>query len=557
MLDKTVDDTGICFQMFHEMPAICLLLDADMNILLANQYGCDQLEYEFVELLNKSITDLYSTDDRQFVIDNLKLMLGQLNTETRRWECTRLRKDGSQFWARDTARTLLTEDSEELKILIVSEDITETHYLINELEKQSQTDALTGIYNRKYLKRHIDQAILSAKTDQVEHSLCFIDLDRFKVVNDVCGHHAGDELLRQVVSIIRNEIRTEDTFARVGGDEFALLLSKCSHDMAYEISDKILHAIIKHHFSWQNEIFDIGASIGLVAINKDSGDTETLIKMADSACYIAKEKGRKNIQFFNANDSEMLERDRIQKFASRINWAFENNRFELHYQNISSLVHKQSTRHLEILVRMRDADEQLIFPGSFIPAAEYYNLSTQLDLWVTRNTLEFFHQNPQLQPCICNINLSGKTLGSQEFINQATTLIRQYDLEQFFICFEITETAAIMNMSYAIEFINHFRQLGCLFALDDFGSGFSSFGYLKTLPVDFLKIDGYFVKNIINDPTDLALVRAIHQVAEVFEIKTIAEFVEDTETVAVLKGLGIDYGQGYHLHKPEEINNLK
>lgn len=544
------------FSMYHEMPAICLLLDSNLNIMLINQFGCDQLGYQPQELINQAVINLYTQDDQQFVNNNLKLMFKNGNLKTQRWECTRRRRDGSQYWVRDTARTIKTDDSDELKILIVSEDITETHYLINELEKQAQIDSLTGIFNRNYFKRHIDQAILSAKTNNIEHNLCFIDLDQFKVVNDVSGHQAGDELLRQIVTTIRNEIRAEDIFARVGGDEFGLLLSNCSFEKAYEIADKILHAIIKHHFSWQNELFNIGASIGLVTINSDSTDTESIIKMADSACYLAKEKGRKNIQVFNASDSDMQERNRMQKYASRLNWAFENNRFEIHYQKIIPLINPNSTHHIEILVRMRDEEGQLVYPGSFIPAAEYYNLSTQLDLWVTQHTLKFFHQNPQIHPFMCNINLSGKSLSSHEFINQATELIRQYDNEQLSICFEITETAAIMNMSQAIDFIHHFRKLGCLFALDDFGSGFSSFAYLKNLPIDFLKIDGYFVKNIINDSMDLALVRAIHQVAEVFGIKTIAEFVEDAETRAVLKGLGIDYGQGYHLHKPEKIKTL-
>lgn len=540
-------------EIYHELPAICLLLDQELNIISINRFGSKQLGFENEELPGKSVIKLYTEDERVFVRNNLEFILSNPHAETRRWECTRIRKDKSHFWARDTARILPGQKNESKKILLLSEDITETRYLINELEKQASTDALTGLFNRNKFERHLEQAILSARTNQQVHALCFIDLDQFKVVNDVCGHMAGDELLRQITSLVKSGIRSHDVFARLGGDEFGLLLQDCLEEESYGIVKNILDIILKFHFTWDKEIFNIGASIGMVAITDQSQSAESCLKMADSACYSAKEKGRKNIQIYNSNDNEMINRNRMQKFASRLNCAFEENRFDLYKQKIVPLIDIEEEERFEILVRMRDENNEVILPGSFIPAAEYYGLSTKLDLWVTKYTLDYFQGLPLEAKTICNINLSGKTLGSTEFIEQATRLIKAFHNPMITVCFEVTETAAISNMTQAVEFIKHFKDLGCLFALDDFGSGFSSFAYLKTLPVDFLKLDGYFVRNIIQDSKDLALVRAIHQVADVFGIKTIAEFVESQGVMTVLTGLGIDYGQGFHIHKPEPI----
>ncbi|MBT3206182.1 MAG: EAL domain-containing protein [Gammaproteobacteria bacterium] len=553
---STSDDTAyakLCYELYHQLPAISLLIDEDLNIVSINHYGSSQLGFDHTELLGQSVTTLYAEEDLTFVTRNLNLILQGQTHKSNRWECTRVRKDKSHFWVRDTAKRV---EGENKQVLLVSEDITETRYLINELEKQAATDPLTGLYNRNKFERHLEQAILSAQTSQKKHALCFIDLDQFKVVNDVCGHIAGDELLRQISKLILSGIRNNDIFARIGGDEFGLLLQNCSLNEAQEILKKILNKLLQHHFSWDKEIFTIGASIGLVAITATETNAEECLKMADSACYIAKEKGRKNIQIYNPDDSEMLKRDHMQKFASRLNHAFENDRFVLYQQKVFPLTSNDQKQHFEILVRMLDEQNNIIPPNAFIPAAEYYGLSTKLDLWVTENTLKYFCNLQQKFNTVCNINLSGKTLGSKEFIEKATLLLKQYQIPDFTVCFEITETAAISNMAQAVDFINHFKAMDCLFALDDFGSGFSSLAYLKTLPVDFLKIDGHFVKNIIQDSMDLALVRAIHQVADIFGIETIAEFVETREVNTVLKGLGIDYGQGYYLHRPEPITNI-
>ena len=549
-------DSVLFNEIYHEMPALCLLIDTKFNIISVNNFGSKQLGYVSDELIGRPVLSIYSDNDQQFIKNNLELMLKKSNADTSRWECTRIRKDNSHFWARDTARILPSKNKSNLHILLLSEDITETRYLINELEKQASSDSLTGLFNRNKFERHLEQAILSAQTNAQTHSLCFIDLDQFKVVNDVCGHMAGDELLRQISTIIKSEIRSHDVLGRLGGDEFGLLLLDTSIEESNPVVNKILNLILQFHFNWGKEVFNIGASIGMLAITQNSQSAEASLKMADTACFTAKEKGRKNIQVYNADDDNIHQRDQMQKFASRINYAFEKDRFILHYQKIIPLIETESEQRIEILVRMLSDEGELVYPGSFIPSAEYYGLATTLDLWVTKHSLAFFKQTSLSRNTVCNINLSGKTLGSSEFIQQATKLISECKNPKLTICFEVTETAAISNMAQAVSFIKHFKKLGCLFALDDFGSGFSSFAYLKTLPIDFLKLDGYFVRNILQEPKDMALVRAIHQVADVFGIKTIAEFVESKEIMTVLTGLGIDYGQGYHLHKPEPITLL-
>jgi diguanylate cyclase (GGDEF)-like protein/PAS domain S-box-containing protein len=551
------DDTQMFQQIYHEMPAVCLLLDETLHIRSINHYGAEQLGYREQELIGQPVSKLCNETEKLFIQHNLRMLLDKNTRRSGRWECNRMRKDNSHFWARDTARVFNSDNAEQQYILLLSEDITETRYLITELEKSASTDGLTGLTNRYRFERYVAQAILSAQTDEQRHSLAFVDLNKFKVVNEVSGHLAGDELLRQITRLMQGEIRSHDILARLGGDEFGLLLRDCSIDEASEIMQKIIAAIDKFTFLWGNEIFNVGASIGLVEINSHSINAETSLKMADSACYTAKEKGHKNLQLYNPSDSEMLQRSCMQKFASRLNIAFERNQFVLYQQQIVALGRSDTMQRLEILVRIKDEDGNIIQPGSFIPAAEFYGLSTRLDLWVTENTLLHFQSQSLDTPVLCNINLSGQTLGSEQFIEQATEFIQRLRPDNLTLCFEITETAAISNISQAVKFIEHFNQLGCLFALDDFGSGFSSFAYLKTLPLEFLKIDGEFVRNIMHEPKDLALVQAINQFADVFGIQTIAEFVEDKEIMAVLTGLGIDFGQGYHLHKPQPLTDYE
>lgn len=539
-------------EIFHEMPVICILINEQLKIASINHYGCSQMGYQIDELVGGEVRELYNPEEWSFVEQNLQRVFQHRNHESFRWECTRRRKDSSHFWARDTARILISHESND-QILLISEDITETQYLINELKKQASVDSLTGLSNRSNFEKHLEQAILSAQTGPKEHTLCYIDLDQFKVVNDVCGHFAGDEMLRQVSGLLKREMRTGDIISRLGGDEFGILMLDCPLGEAYELSRSLLDKILAFKFSWEHELFAISASFGLVTITSKTRNAFECLRMADNACFAAKENGRKNIEVYNPSNSQMVNRSRMQKFASRINLALENNRFVLHHQKIKSLDGSDSVNHSEVLIRLLDENDELIFPNAFIPAVEYYGLSTKLDLWVIEHTLKLFSHRQDDRKTIININLSGHTLGDKTFVDSASQLLKQYRTPGLTVCFEITETAAIRNLTQAIELINHFRAFDCLFALDDFGSGFSSLAYLKSLPIDYLKIDGHFIKNLLHEPRDRALITAIHQVSSTFNIKTVAEFVENEKIAEIIKEIGIDYGQGYFIHKPEPI----
>jgi diguanylate cyclase (GGDEF)-like protein/PAS domain S-box-containing protein len=538
--------------LYEELPAVCLILDQDLVIRDINRYGCEQLGYQQGELHGKTLSSLSLPEDRDFLEQKLHDCLSR-SGGTWRWECLRKRKDGCRFWVRDTVRVVDSDWGRH--ILISSEDITETRYLINELEQQSAVDSLTGLLTRRKFDRYLEEILLSLQSERDTHGLFYIDLDQFKLVNDTCGHLCGDELLRQVGQLLRKQIRSKDILSRLGGDEFGLILVSCSQNEALQIGEKILHAFSQFHFSWEDQIFTLGASIGGVIIDGPYYNSETLMKQADTACYIAKEKGRNRIQMYDSNDISVEVRGGLQRWVNQLNNAFETGRFTLYQQQIRPLspAAESTCRHCEILLRLRDDGGQMILPGAFIPAAEYYNLSPRIDRWVTREVVALHARSDHKHPVIYFINLSGLTLGDDTFIQEISSLLEDVISYKFRICFEITETAAIRNLTAAISFMDKFRDLGCEFALDDFGSGFSSFGYLKTLPVDFIKIDGSFVTNIIEEPADLAVVRAINEVAGVFGKRTIAECVESGAVQNVLKGLGIDYVQGYHIGRPKRL----
>lgn len=553
--NNITSDPQLYVEMYNEMPAICTLINSQFMIISINHYGCEQLGYLSDDLIGLPVINIYKEEERQFICSNLEALINAKESTSKRWEGTITRNDKSDLWVKDTAKRINLQNSKDQHILLVSEDITETRYLINELEKQTSNDMLTGLVNRNKFERYIDQAFISTQTSQNTYGLCYIDIDRFKVVNEISGHVAGDELLKQVTNNILPIIRSEDILARLDSDKFGLLLSHCHAFKVEEILNKILDSITQSHFHWKDEVFNVSASAGYLMIDHTSSDSADCITMAGTACSVAKNNALKNIHCYNSSDKELIQHSQLQKNIAQLNWAFENEQLVLHYQEIQPVSATSDTKHLEVLIRLKNKENNLVYPDAIIPAAEHYGQATKLDLWVTQTALKHYSRVCDQQKVICNINLSGKTLGSQEFINEATKFLQRYQNPSLVVCFEVTETSAISNMNKAVDFIQHFKDLGCQFALDDFGSGFSSFAYLKSLPVDYLKIDGYFVKNIMQNPKDLALVRAIHQVAEIFEIKTIAEFIEDEAIMTVLKGVGIHFGQGYHLHKPEEINN--
>jgi diguanylate cyclase (GGDEF)-like protein len=422
---------------------------------------------------------------------------------------------------------------------------------------QASHDALTGLHNRHEFERGAERLIEATQQDQGEHALCFMDLDQFKVVNDTCGHIAGDELLRQLSVVLQDAVRASDTLARLGGDEFGILMEQCSLRQAHRTATQIQRNIQDFQFSWEGETFQIGVSIGLVAIDETTASVTELLKHADAACYIAKDMGRNQIQVYNPDDTILERRHGEMQWVARINQALEKNRFTLYAQAIEPLG-KSADMHYELLLRMIEEDGEIIPPAKFLPAAERYDLMHKLDVWVVEEALSLMTSNPAFIDDVnfISINLSGQSLTHTKFLNSVITRIEALDFAPEKICFEITETAAISNLRAATEFINRLKNLGCHFALDDFGSGLSSFGYLKNLPVDYLKIDGVFVKDVAEDPIDHAMVKSINDIGHVMGMKTIAEFVETDAIRTMLQALRVDYAQGYDIGKPMPFEDV-
>lgn len=420
-------------------------------------------------------------------------------------------------------------------------------------------DPLTGRYNRRAFEARLQHAIETAVVEGKQHALFYIDMDQFKVVNDTCGHVAGDELLKQVASLLEREIRDSDMLARLGGDEFGVLLESCDLNKAAEHAEAMRLRVRKHRFVWQDKPFDISISIGLVPITAECANMEEVLKNADAACYVAKDSGRNRLQIYQQHDKELAQRYGEMQWVSRIQRALEENRFELHGQLIGPTVNKSLPPHYEVLVRLRNPDGQLVPPMAFIPAAERYNLMPSIDQWVVQNALELLaalRTRGQREDIALAINLSGQSLGNDEVLAAIRRSIEETGVAPARLCFEVTETAAITNLAAASRFMHYLRQLGCQFSLDDFGSGLSSFGYLSNLEVDYIKIDGHFVKNILSDPLSRSIVDAINRIGHVMGIRTIAEFVESKEIAAELEKLGIDYVQGFGVHKPEPLAAL-
>ncbi len=420
-------------------------------------------------------------------------------------------------------------------------------------------DPLTGRYNRRAFESRLQRAIETATVEGKNHALCYIDMDQFKVVNDTCGHVAGDELLKHVATLLESEIRDSDMLARLGGDEFGVLLESCDLAHANEIAENMRLKVRKHRFVWQDKPFDISISIGLVPITAESINMAEVLKNADAACYVAKDSGRNRVQVYQQHDKELAQRYGEMQWVSRIQQALEENRFELHGQLIRPTLKKVFPPHYEVLVRLRDTDGQLIPPMAFIPAAERYNMMPAIDQWVVQHALEMLMEQRRQglgEDIALAINLSGQSLGNEEVLTAIARAIEATAIPPTSLCFEITETAAITNLAAASRFMRQLRQLGCKFSLDDFGSGLSSFGYLSNLAVDYIKIDGHFVKTILSDPLSRSIVDAINQIGHVMGILTIAEFVESEEIAAALGKLGIDYVQGFGVHKPEPLAGL-
>lgn len=464
-------------------------------------------------------------------------------------------RDGRRIPIEDSAAPIRDRDGRVIGVVIVFHDVTHERALHARLAWEASHDRLTGLVNRTEFELKLEHLIHSASTQARVHALLYLDLDQFKIVNDTCGHVAGDELLRQLAAVLGGKVREYDVIARLGGDEFGVLLEGCQFPKARQIADQLRTAVRDFRFVWENRSFEIGVSIGLVPITALSGSSAEIMSAADVACYAAKDLGRNRVHVHEEGDLSLARRHGELRWVARLNSALEQKRLQLYCQRIVPVTSGTTgSEWQEILLRLVGESGELVMPDAFLPAAERYDLMPKIDRWVVRAVFTAIGRHSLDVPALYSINLSGITLGDDQFLDFVHEQFHQSGVSPSRICFEITETAAIANLTRAVDFIRALRALGCRFALDDFGSGLSSFSYLKNLPVDYLKIDGGFVRDMLSDPIDDAMVQAINQIGHVMRIETIAESVESEAILRRLKEIGVDYAQGYAISLPQPFH---
>ena len=544
--------------LFEKSADAILIIDND-KFVDCNMATVEMLGYKNKqELLNTHPSVLSppkQPDGRDSFEKANEMMSIALEKGSHRFEWDHKRYNGEVFPV-EVLLTAIPSDGRTM-IHVVWRDITDRKKAHELITYQAKHDLLTGLNNRYEFERRANELLADLKNENAEHALCYLDLDQFKVINDTCGHMAGDELLRQIGTVLKDAISGRDILARLGGDEFGVLLEHCSISDAQRVTTSILKAIQEYQFIWEDRIFRLGVSIGLVPITQYTNNLTDLMRDADAACYTAKNKGRNCIHVSTPDDMEIAHHYGQLQWVTRINEALENDAFVLFGQPIVS-VGGDNEKYCEILLRMENKDGSLIPPGEFLPAAERYNLASQIDYWVIKNALILLKEHPSIFNTYSSfsINLSGEFIAKPETMEYIREQLKASGIKGENITFEVTETAAISNLIYANELISSVKELGCKFSLDDFGSGLSSFGYLKRLPVDYLKIDGLFVRDIVRDKIDLSMVKAINEVGHLMGMRTIAEYVEDQSILDCLKDINVDFAQGYFICKPKALSEI-
>jgi diguanylate cyclase (GGDEF)-like protein/PAS domain S-box-containing protein len=540
-----------------------ITVDAESRIDYVNHAAEALLGQTFDQVVGKSfaeVASLVDENDRRSLGDPIRkaLTAGGRVTMGKRAVLVPVNDAGRERSVEISVTPLKSDTNDTLGLVLVLHDTSELRGLTRQMTYQATHDALTGLVNRREFERRLSEAMDSAQTGDAAHALCYLDLDRFKAVNDTCGHTAGDNMLREIATIIKEAVRDSDTVGRIGGDEFALLLVGCPLEKARQIADDVVRAVNDFRFVWRDKIFNIGVSIGLVEIGRGGGSIEDIMNSADSACYVAKKQGGIHVHVYSAREEANARHSGEIHWLQKLQGALRDNKFELYYQPI---VHAQSTGvrgpALEVFVRLEaENDQPAAAPGEFIRAAERYRLMPHVDRWVVQTVLSALGRGGMKLPPgrSVAINIAGQTLGDAEFLEFVVECFDHTGAHPSDICFEVTESAVVANLDHGRRFIAVLHGMGCEFALDDFGSGLTSFSTLKTLPVDYLKIDGSFIKNIAADTVNQGMVAAMIELSRSLNFRVMAEHVEDELSLDKVKGMGIDFVQGFLIGRPQPLS---
>ncbi|HWW30926.1 MAG TPA: EAL domain-containing protein [Steroidobacteraceae bacterium] len=539
-----------------------LTVDADGRIDYINHAAELLLGQNFDQVVGKSfaeVASLVDENDRRSLGDPVRKALNTGGRVTMGRRAVLVPANAGPERSVEISVTPLRFDGKEISgLVLVLHDTSELRGLTRQMTYQASHDALTGLVNRREFERRLQEAMDSAQTGDIAHALCYLDLDRFKVVNDTCGHTAGDNMLREIASLIRDAVRDSDTVGRIGGDEFALLLVGCPVDKARQIADNVVRSVNDYRFVWKDKIFNVGISIGLVEIGRGGGAIEDIMNAADSACYVAKKDGGSHVHVYSAREEASARHSGEIRWLQKLQVALRDNKFELYYQPI---VHARaggiSGPALEVFVRLAGENGEPTAPSTdFIRAAERYRLMPHVDRWVVQAVLAALGRGGLKLPPgrSVAINIAGQTLGDAEFLEFVVDCFDHTGASPGDICFEVTESSVVSNLDHAKRFIAVLHGMGCEFALDDFGSGLSSFSTLKTLPMDYLKIDGSFIKNLAGDAVNRAMVSAMIELSRSLNFRVVAEHVEDQLSLDTVTGMGIDFVQGFLVGRPQPLS---
>ncbi len=550
------------YSMLQSMGEGIISTDESGTIIFMNPVAEILTGWSEVEVRSRKIEDIFKLSDDSQDTEDFNPIMECLNTGApccSRENTVLTRKDGLDYGVECMASPIRDESGKRHGMILIFRDVTEKRNITRQISWQATHDTLTRLINRREFENRLEKLVNSARRDGYNHVLCYLDLDQFKIVNDSYGHPAGDELLKKLSAALRVHVRGTDTLARIGGDEFGVLLYSCSLDKARLIADGLRQLVEDFRFLWNGKTLRVGVSIGLVEIDNSWQDINDVLSAADGACYSAKDQGRNRIHIYRSNDQQMLKRNGEMRMIQDIQYALEHSSFELHQQRIQSLKADRSEQcQCEILTRLKSEDGSLINAADFIPTAERYRLMPQIDRWVVKTTMNAIHYR---HPCFAGldsiaINISAQSLCDDRFLQFILELLSENDVPAEMLCFEISEASYLSSPMQANQFIQRLRDKGCRFALDNFGAVSSSFNFLKNLKVDYLKIDGDFISNIVKDEMERNMVDSINHMGHRIGLQTIAQNIPDDDTLKIVKNLGVDYAQGHGVEKPLPINNL-